>query len=128
MINYPNGRKYRQEAVNDEIQPVKAAKSKYNAERIEVDGIRFDSKKEANRYRQLRIMERAGIIKELQLQVPFVLIPKNANGREVKYIADFVYFQDGKKIVEDVKGFKTDVYRLKRRMMKEIHGIDINEV
>ena len=128
MINYPNGKKYRKRSEDAALQSAGTAKSKYNAERIEVDGIRFDSKKEANRYRQLRIMERAGIIKELQLQVPFVLIPKNANGREVKYIADFVYCQDDKQIVEDVKGFKTDVYRLKKRMMKEVYGIDIREV
>ena len=122
MINYPDGRKYRRTERSDDQD---AAKSKYHAEKVTIDGIRFDSKKEANRYRQLRIMERAGTISDLQLQVSFVLIPKNSNGREIRYIADFVY---GQQVVEDVKGFKTAVYKLKRRMMKEIHGIDIKEV
>lgn len=125
MINYPDGRKYRRTERSDDQD---AAKSKYHAEKVTINGIRFDSKKEANRYRQLRIMERAGTISGLQLQVPFVLIPKNSNGREIRYIADFVYTQDGQQVVEDVKGFKTAVYKLKRRMMKEIHGIDIKEV
>lgn len=99
---------------------------KYHAEKTEVDGIKFDSKKEAQRYKELKLLERAGEIHDLQLQVPYTLIPKSEHGRAVKYIADFVYFENGKRVVEDTKGFRTKEYKLKKRMMAEI-GIDIRE-
>lgn len=100
--------------------------SKYYSQKEIVDGITFHSKKEARRYRELKLMERAGVIKELQLQVPYTLIPKSSHGRAIKYIADFVYFEDGKRVVEDTKGFRTKEYKLKKRMMAEM-GIDIRE-
>ena len=102
--------------------------SKYRNRRTVYDGITFDSQREAERYRQLKLLERAGEISDLKLQVPFELIPKQPGERAVKYIADFVYTEDGQTVVEDVKGFSTPVYRLKRRMMQDKHGITIKEV
>lgn len=72
-------------------------------------------------------MERAGLIKKLRLQVPFVLVDKSCYEREIKYVADFVYIENDAEIVEDVKGVKTPVYRLKKRLMAERYGIKIKE-
>lgn len=95
-------------------------KSKYNNRKTVIDGITFDSNKEAKRYTVLRSLQEDGYIEGLKLQVPFELIPKQSGERAVKYIADFVYYDIEKKIhvVEDVKGFKTDVYKLKRKLFK----------
>ncbi len=101
--------------------------SKYHAVRVEMDGIKFDSVKEAKRYKQLQLLERAGEIQNLRMQVPFILFEKNKYGRAIKYIADFVYEENGQTIVEDTKGYKTDVYKLKRRIMAEVHGVIIRE-
>ena len=102
--------------------------SKYHAQRTEVDGIKFASKKEAKRYVQLKAFERAGLIKNLRLQVPYQIIAKSKYGRAIKYIADFVYIEDGQTVVEDVKGFKTDVYKLKKRLMAEVYGVEVKEI
>lgn len=101
---------------------------KYHAQPTLVDGIRFASRKEAARYRELRLLEQAGKIQDLRLQVPFVLLPKSQYGRAVKYIADFVYIENDRQVVEDAKGYRTDVYKLKRRIMAELLGIEIKEV
>lgn len=101
--------------------------SKYHAQPAMVDGIRLASRKEATRYRELRLLEQAGAIQDLRLQVPFVLLPKSQYGRAVKYIADFVYTENGRQVVEDAKGYRTDVYKLKRRLMAELLGIEIKE-
>lgn len=95
-------------------------KNKYNNRKTIIDGITFDSNKEAKRYTVLRSLRDGGYIKDLKLQVPFELIPKQSGERSVKYIADFVYYDIEKQIhvVEDVKGFKTDVYKLKRKLFK----------
>ena len=85
-------------------------------------------KKEANRYGQLKIFERAGLITNLRLQVPFVIIAKSRYGRAIKYVADFVYDEDGKMVVEDVKGYRTDVYKLKKRLMAEVYGVEVKEI
>lgn len=69
-------------------------RSKYRAIKTCIDGIMFDSKKEANRYCELCLMERAGVITDLQLQVPFVLVEKSKYGREIKYVADFTYIEN----------------------------------
>ena len=103
-------------------------RSKYRAQPVVIDGERFDSKLEATRWLQLLTMQRAGIISDLRRQVPFVLIDKSEHGRAIVYKADFVYTQDGSEIVEDAKGFKTDVYQLKKRLMAERYGIIIQEV
>lgn len=107
--------------------------SKYKAVKTEVDGIKFDSKKESNRWLYLKEKENQGDIKYLQMQVPYIIIQKSQYGRAIKYIADFVYFdsQKGTVIVEDVKSpytRKNPVYRLKKRLMAEVHGIIIKEV
>ena len=124
MINYPDGRKY----TSVQTPPTKPKKSKYGAVKTEVDGITFASKHEASRYLELRLLEQAGEITNLRLQVPYILFPKNKHGRALKYIADFTYNDgNGQLIVEDAKGVKTPVYRLKRRMMAEIYNIEIKE-
>ncbi len=122
---------------------------KYHNRKVTIDGITFDSRKEANRYRELKLLEKAGKISDLRLQVKFQLIPpqyeitaeRYARGkkkgqykrgklleRECAYIADFVYMQNGKKVVEDTKGMKTKDYIIKRKLMLERHGIKIKEV
>lgn len=105
--------------------------SKYHAKKTVVDGIEFDSAKEARRYTKLRDMERAGEIQGLLLQVPFELLPsfdlEGVKYRGVRYIADFVYYRDGKRVVEDVKGVKTPEYKLKKKLMAYLNHINIEE-
>ena len=98
-----------------------------NIKTVTSDGIRHDSQKEANRWCELKLLERAGLIQDLQRQVKFLLIPKQEGEKAVYYIADFVYCENGKKIVEDVKGCRTEVYKLKKKMMLYFHGISIKE-
>ena len=100
---------------------------KYNARKTEVDGIKFDSKMESDRYLQLKQMQEEGIISNLQLQVPIEILPKFKKYRALRYIADFVYILDGVEVVEDVKGFKTDVYQIKKRLLDQLKGIELNE-
>lgn len=108
--------------------------SKYKNKKIEVDGKVFDSKKEADRYKELKLCEMAGVIKDLKTQVKYELIPpqKDKDGKSLErsctYIADFVYEKDGETIVEDTKGFKTPEYIIKRKLMLKVHGIRIKEV
>lgn len=98
--------------------------SKYHSRKVTVHGITFDSKKEADRYCELRLLEMAGKIKELKRQVQFVLQPSfKKNGKTIRaitYVADFEYYdlEKGKYIVEDVKGYKTDVYQLKKKLFE----------
>ena len=102
--------------------------SKYgNVKTITSDGIKHDSIKEANRWCELNLLQRAGIISDLKRQVKFELIPKQEGERAVTYIADFVYIENGKKVVEDAKGCRTEVYKLKKKMMLYFHGIKIRE-
>lgn len=113
------------------VSPSKKRKSKFNNTKVTIGAKTFDSKKEAKRYQELVSLARGRHIKDLRLQVPYELVPATRiNGvhqRPIKYIADFVYIEDGKEVVEDVKGVKTDVYKLKRRLMKMIHNIEIRE-
>lgn len=118
--------------------------NKYGSRKVIVDGITFDSKKEARKYCDLTLLEKAGQIQNLQRQVKFVLIPAQYEPdiigkrggvkrgklieRECSYIADFVYVQDGKLVVEDTKGFRTTDYIIKRKLMLYVHGIRIQEV
>ena len=122
--------------------------TKYNATKCLVDGIEFASKREANRYLKLRLLERAGEISDLRLQVDFELIPNQyrtekrygKNGkplkdkevlleRKVVYRADFVYTdKNGKTVVEDTKGFRTTEYVLKRKMFLYKSGFPITEI
>ena len=106
--------------------------SKYKNKKTVVDGITFDSKKEASRYLELKKLKDAGFIDELELQVKFVLIPKQEGERECSYIADFVYKdkQTGETIVEDVKPsprYKTDVYKIKKKLMLFVYNIKVKE-
>ena len=108
--------------------------SKYNAQKTTVDGITYDSRKEAQRAQELRLMLRAGVISNLREQVPYELIPaqKNEYGkvieRAVVYKADFVYEEKGKTVVEDTKGVRTKEYVIKRKLMLYEYGISIREV
>ena len=114
-----------------------AYRSKYHSKKVVVDGIAFDSKKEARRFSELRLLEKAGKITELQRQVKFELIPsQKVDGKVVEracsYVADFVYLQYESgcwnKVVEDTKGFKTTDYIIKRKLMLHKYGIQIKEV
>lgn len=88
----------------------------------------YDSRREAKRADELRWMEKAGEISDLQEQVPFELVPKQAGERSVKYMADFVYRdKSGHQVVEDTKGHRTVDYRIKRKLMLWVHGIRILE-
>lgn len=97
---------------------------KYHSKKTIIDGITFDSKKEANRYCELKLLERAGKIKDLSLQHQFILQPPfKKNGKSIRaitYVADFVYFdlERMRNVVEDVKGYKTDVYQIKKKMFE----------
>lgn len=106
--------------------------TKYHNRKIQTAFGTFDSQKEYLRFIHLKISEDMGYISDLQRQVAFELIPsqKNSKGTEraVKYIADFVYTKDGKKVVEDTKGYKTPEYIIKRKLMLFIHGIEVQEI
>lgn len=103
-------------------------RSKYNSIKTIVEGIKFDSKKEARRYQELKLLERAGTIKELELQPRFILQDKfklyGKTHRKIEYVADFKYWDKEKEtwIVEDVKGVKTDVYKLKKKIFLKKYG------
>lgn len=108
-------------------------RSKYGAKKVTTDGITFDSKKEANRYTELALLQKGGKISNLQMQVKYELIPsQRIDGKVVErachYIADFVYQEGDKTIVEDTKGFKTPEYIIKRKLMLWVHGIRIKEI
>ena len=98
--------------------------SKYRSQKTIIDGISFDSKREGNRYVELKMLERAGKIKDLELQHQYELQPSfRKNGRTIRaitYVADFTYFdlERMRIVVEDVKGFRTDVYMLKRKLFE----------
>lgn len=119
-------------------------KNKYHSKKVHRYGMVFDSIKELKRYEDLLFLEKAGEIKNLRRQVKFLLIPSqyekkwypklNAFGqgkcleRPVHYVADFVYEENGKQVVEDVKGLRTSEYIIKRKMMLWFHDIRIKEV
>jgi len=103
-------------------------RSKYGAIKTEVDGITFHSRKEAARYQELILRQKAGEITDLELQVSF---PCAVNGKIIcKYIADFWYYdlQENCQVIEDVKGFKTPVYKIKKKLVESIYDLKITEV
>ncbi len=108
--------------------------NKYSNKKIEIDGHKFDSKKEARRYVDLKLLLRAKQIANLELQPTFVLQDSFKHNdkqiRQITYIADFMYQKDCQCIVEDVKGFKTDVYNLKKKLFLNKFGkhIDFREI
>ena len=95
--------------------------SKYHSTPTEVNGIRFDSKREANRWAELKLLERGHVITDLRRQVRYIIAPQTTvEGVKFTtkvYVADFVYHKDGKLVVEDVKGYRTQEYKLKRHLM-----------
>lgn len=109
---------------------------KYGNKKVVLDGIKFDSKREAERYSYLKVLERVGEIEQLELQKKFVLVPAQRNKagkvteRAITYRADFYYFnkKQGKWVVEDAKGVKTAVYKMKKKLMRSVHGLNIVEV
>ena len=126
-----------------------AKTNKYNAKKVSVDGIEFDSKKEARRYQELLLLQKAGEIYMLERQKVYELLPAQREPdtvgkrggvikgklleRAVEYVADFVYTdKNGKTVVEDVKGFREGgayaVFVLKRKLMLYRYGIKIKEV
>lgn len=127
--------------------------NKYHNRKVIVDGIAFDSKKEARRYQELKMLQDAGEISRLERQVKFELIPEQRawtneiyeNGRKkgcfkkgkllerkVEYVADFVYMKDGEVIVEDVKGYRDGgayrVFVIKRKLMLYRFGLKVIEI
>mgnify|MGYP001043628367 CR=1 FL=1 len=113
--------------VREQLKKV-AKRSKYSAERTEVDGITFASKKEAKRYAELRDCQRAGLLRDLKLQPRFPLVVNNV--KIGTYVGDFEYTdcEDGQRILEDVKGFKTPAYRLKKKLVLALYGVEITEI
>lgn len=108
-------------------------RAKYGNKKVEVDGHRFDSMKEAKRYRELKALQDRGEISNLRMQIPYELVPhQKIDGkvveRSVVYYADFVYDYKGSTVVEDTKGFKTPEYIIKRKLMLKVYGIRINEI
>lgn len=126
---------------------------KYRNRKTVVDGIVFDSAKEAIRYQELKMLQKAGVIQNLRLQVPYEIIPEQREPskevyskgpkkgqpkpgkileRKVEYIADFVYVEDGQTVVEDVKGYRDGgsykVFVLKRKLMLKVYGISVKEI
>ena len=106
---------------------------KYHNKKVTINGEAFDSKKEAARWQELLLLQRAGEISHLNRQVTYTLIPSQyIDGkcveRSVKYVADFVYKENGQLIVEDTKGMKMPEYVIKRKMMLFTYGIPIKEV
>src|SRR5574343_173201 len=102
---------------------------KYRNTKTVIDGVTFDSKKESARYSDLKLMHRAGGITDLTLQPKFDIV---INGQKVcSYIADFSYVENGVTVVEDVKSEMTrklPTYRLKKKLMKAVHSIEVREI
>lgn len=106
---------------------------KYRNRKTAYDGKVFDSKKEADRYAELKLLERAGKISGLMWQVPYLLIPTQYIGgkcveRSCVYVADFVYHIGDSVVVEDTKGVRTPDYIIKRKLMLKEYGIRIKEI
>lgn len=116
------------------------AMGKYHSRKTVVDGIIFDSRREAMRYQELRLLERAGKVRGIRRQVRYELVPVQLDSKgkiiekPVVYVADFVFEQYSDRggfwfpVVEDVKGVRTPVYIIKRKLMLERYGIRIREV
>lgn len=107
-------------------------RSKYNAVRTTLDGYTFDSRAEAEYYQRLRLLERAGEISALEVHPVYVIFDGvDAKGKRqvIRYEGDFGYTENGRRVVCDVKGVRTDVYKLKRKMFEcRYHDIDFVEV
>lgn len=108
----------------------KVKTSKYHNTKFTADGYTWDSNKEYNRWRELKLLQRAGEIWALERQKEYVLINKSRYGRKIVYRADFVYQTTNGTVVEDVKSeaTKTPLYKLKKRLLAERYGIVIKEI
>lgn len=108
--------------------------NKYRNRKTVVDGITFDSVKEASRYQELRLMERAGAIRDLKRQVRIEIVPKTNRFRNAEYIADFAYAnaKTGQTVYEDVKGYRKgsayQMFTLKKKLVFWLYGIEIIEI
>lgn len=107
--------------------------SKYGNLKTEVDGIVFDSRREAHRYRELRLLERAGVIRDLRLQPAYELQAAFRKGGKhypaIRYIADFEYVENNRIVIEDVKGVRTKEYRIKKKLFEaRFSDLTISEV
>ncbi|PZR95233.1 MAG: hypothetical protein DI537_05455 [Stutzerimonas stutzeri] len=117
-----------------QITRPKPRKNKFNAKKTSVGDVVLDSSGEAKRYQQLILLERAGVVRDLKRQVQF---PLTVNGRQIatqdklgrkfplSYVADFTYFESGKYVIEDFKGFDTPTSRLKRAIIEAVLGVEI---
>ena len=116
-----------QRQIAAERAPKPSKPSKYRNKPVMHNGVRFDSKAELKRWIELDLMERAGMITYLSRQVRYKL---SVCGLHIcTYVADFVYTdQSHAKVVEDVKGFRTKEYAIKKKLMKALYGIDVIEV
>lgn len=129
IIRYPIPKR-----MNNPITTLEKKKqSKYRNKKVLVDGIKFDSKKEARRYSELMLLEKTGEITDLKLQQRYILQESfKIDGKTIRaitYIADFTYKdKNGDLVVEDEKGMKTQVYNIKRKMFAKRYGIEIKEV
>ena len=107
---------------------LRGSRPKYGNKKVTVDGIKFDSRWESQRYLYLKSLERAGTVKDLELQVKFPIV---INGEKIcSYIADFRYKRQNQQdewydIVEDAKGVETPEFKLKKKLMKAVHGVEI---
>lgn len=103
-------------------------RNKYGARKVKSpDGQVFDSQREYDRWCVLRLLERGGRITDLKRQVSYELIPKQGTMRSCSYVADFTYQENGKTVVEDCKGYRTEAYKIKKKLMLWVHGIRIKE-
>lgn len=113
-------------------------RSKYHARPVWIDGIRFASKREGQRYEELKLLARSGEIRDLELQPRFPIVVGDTpvkirsagypNGRRVSYVADFKYRQGDREVVEDVKGMDTPVSQLKRALVEAVYGVNVRVV
>ena len=102
--------------------------NKYGARKVKApDGQVFDSQREYDRWCTLKLLERSGRITDLKRQVSYELIPKQGAMRACSYVADFTYLENGKPVVEDCKGYRTEAYKIKKKLMMWVHGIRIKE-
>lgn len=99
--------------------------SKYYNKKVVIDGIDFDSKAEGSRYKELKLLEKANKISHLKVQPRFLLQDSfRKNGkiyRKIEYVADFSYIENGKKIIEDVKGKETEVFKIKHKLFEKMY-------
>ena len=101
------------------------SKNKYHAKPVVVDGVRFDSQREARRYGELRLLLELGVITDLEIHPRYPLV---VNGVLVAtYVGDFQYFEGEVMVLEDCKGFRTPLYRLKKKLMRALYSIEIKE-